>query len=99
MGDPACLLRERSILCRGFRHLERGAEASALKPAAAELAALAPDVIACRATPATTALKAATTKIPIIFKVVVDPALKLQGKKDTGNGTRQAQALNTSSPK
>jgi putative tryptophan/tyrosine transport system substrate-binding protein len=49
-------------------------EASALKPAAAELVALAPEVIVCRATPATTALKAATTKIPIVFTVVVDPA-------------------------
>jgi len=50
------------------------AEPSALKPAAAELVALAPEVIVSRATPATTALKAATTKIPIIFTVVVDPA-------------------------
>jgi putative ABC transport system substrate-binding protein len=50
------------------------ADASALEPAAVELVALAPDVIVCRATPATTALKAATTKIPIIFTVVVDPA-------------------------
>jgi putative tryptophan/tyrosine transport system substrate-binding protein len=50
------------------------ADASALKPAAAELVALAPEAIVCRATPATIALKAATTKIPIIFTVVVDPA-------------------------
>jgi putative tryptophan/tyrosine transport system substrate-binding protein len=50
------------------------ADASALKPAAVELVALAPEVIVCRASPATTALKAATTKIPIIFTVVVDPA-------------------------
>jgi putative ABC transport system substrate-binding protein len=50
------------------------AEPSALKPAAAELVALAPDVIVCRATPATSALKAATSKIPIVFTVVVDPA-------------------------
>jgi putative ABC transport system substrate-binding protein len=50
------------------------AEASALKPAAAELVALAPEVIVCRSSPATTALKAATTKIPIIFTAVVDPA-------------------------
>jgi putative ABC transport system substrate-binding protein len=49
-------------------------EASALKPAAAELVALAPELIVCRATPATAALKAATAKIPIIFTVVVDPA-------------------------
>jgi putative tryptophan/tyrosine transport system substrate-binding protein len=49
------------------------AEASALKSAAAELVALAPDVIVCRATPATTALKTATAKIPIVFTVVVDP--------------------------
>jgi ABC-type uncharacterized transport system substrate-binding protein len=48
-------------------------EPSALKSAAAELVALAPDVIVCRATPATTALKAATAKIPIVFTVVVDP--------------------------
>jgi putative ABC transport system substrate-binding protein len=49
------------------------AEPSALKSTAAELVALAPDVIVCRATPATTALKAATAKIPIVFTVVVDP--------------------------
>jgi putative ABC transport system substrate-binding protein len=50
------------------------AEASALKSAAAELVALAPEAIVSRATPATAALKSATTKIPIIFTVVVDPA-------------------------
>jgi putative ABC transport system substrate-binding protein len=50
------------------------AEALALRPAATELVALAPEVIVCRASPATTALKAATTKIPIIFTLVVDPA-------------------------
>jgi putative ABC transport system substrate-binding protein len=50
------------------------AEASGLKPTAAELVALAPEAIISRATPATAALKAATTTIPIIFTVVVDPA-------------------------
>jgi putative tryptophan/tyrosine transport system substrate-binding protein len=50
------------------------AKASGLKPAAAELVALAPEAIVSRATPATAALKAATTTIPIIFTVVVDPA-------------------------
>jgi putative tryptophan/tyrosine transport system substrate-binding protein len=49
------------------------AEASGLKPAAAELVALAPEAIVSRATPATAALKVATTTIPIIFTVVVDP--------------------------
>jgi putative ABC transport system substrate-binding protein len=50
------------------------AEASALKSAAAELVAMAPETVVSRATPATAALKVATTKIPIVFTVVVDPA-------------------------
>jgi putative ABC transport system substrate-binding protein len=40
---------------------------------AAELISLAPDLIVAHTTPVTTALKAATHSIPVIFAVVNDP--------------------------
>jgi len=49
-----------------------GAPARA-QTAAAELVALAPDVILCNGTPATAALQRATRSIPVVFVVVTDP--------------------------
>jgi putative ABC transport system substrate-binding protein len=43
---------------------------------AAELVALAPDVIVCSASPAVVALRRRTTTIPIIFAVVIEPIIQ-----------------------
>jgi putative ABC transport system substrate-binding protein len=43
---------------------------------AAELVALAPDVIVCSASPAVVALRRHTTTIPIIFAVVIEPIIQ-----------------------
>lgn len=62
--------------------------------AAAELLALAPDVILCNGTPATAALQQATRSVPVVFVVVTDPvgagfvqSLARPGRNITGFST------------
>jgi putative tryptophan/tyrosine transport system substrate-binding protein len=50
-----------------------GGDIARTRAYAAELVQLAPDVLLCNGTPATAALKQATTTIPIVFAVVNDP--------------------------
>jgi ABC-type uncharacterized transport system substrate-binding protein len=50
-----------------------GGDAVGLRTAAAELVALAPDVILASATPQAAALQQATRTIPIVFAMVLDP--------------------------
>jgi putative ABC transport system substrate-binding protein len=50
-----------------------GGEASRIRAHAAELVALAPDVLVGHTTPATRALRQATSSIPIVFVAVNDP--------------------------
>jgi ABC-type uncharacterized transport system substrate-binding protein len=50
-----------------------GGEASRIRAHAAELVALAPDVLVGHATPGTRALRQATSSIPIVFVAVNDP--------------------------
>jgi putative ABC transport system substrate-binding protein len=48
-------------------------DASKLPSLAAEIVATSPDVIACTGAPEASALRAATTKIPIVFHYIADP--------------------------
>ena len=53
-----------------------GGDLAQTRRGATELVQLAPEVILCNGTPATVALKQATTAIPIVFTVVNDPVLQ-----------------------
>src|SRR5262249_12447200 len=50
-----------------------GGDADGIRNSAAELVALAPDVILSSATPQTAALQQATRNVPIVFAMVLDP--------------------------
>jgi ABC transporter substrate binding protein len=50
-----------------------GAEAERFQPYAAELVALAPDVILAYASPAVAALQQTTRTVPVVFTSVIDP--------------------------
>jgi putative ABC transport system substrate-binding protein len=53
-----------------------GGDPASFERHAAELIALAPDVIVCSASPAVVALRRRTTTIPIIFAVVIEPIIQ-----------------------
>ena len=53
-----------------------GSDLALFERHAAELVALAPDVIVCSASPAVVALRRHTTTLPIIFAVVVEPVVQ-----------------------
>jgi putative ABC transport system substrate-binding protein len=56
-----------------IEHRGGGGDADTIRKHAAELAALAPDVIVCTGGPATEALLKATRTLPVVFAIVPDP--------------------------